>query len=502
MYESLYVYHHSFNPDLNGWIDWQIEPKLVRSIEAWCHQHIYPITPIATDLIRDRAAVQEHFDRWLIEVRIVHQLDRSSILESLFQDLLSGLRQQPQDAIIERHWIAFLMHRGAVIGWRIWQMMPKQLQSLHLFQEIVSASYSQIDLQDPARLLANFVPGKSKLVNGINQIKAFVDRQIKFSNYPYLRELCGDPNFGRTYLGVAARHRRGEINRALQCAYSPGEVAAYLTLWQCFDIYKRETGTPVNLLTLNDFAQIGSNYQQLIEPHSSPPLSDIAVKRRLEDIGSAIRNYLLRQPLALDALIQPNDDNPTPFSDTTADRRQDLLETLAYQETWQLLQTDLDNFFGELESATSKPSRQQLFWLRYGLNFKQKQIGEVLHLNFKSTDNPGSASLRLLKAHRYLFERINSVIQGEPAQLTDKDINTTMGELLKVYFDRAMPNLVHTVANQLNLPPKLLLSSTHQMEFMGELIAKIENQTGLCLPPDITQPSLLQLVNRVFAGMT
>ena len=179
-FESFYTLHDDFEPEATGGIRWLVNPSLVRSIECWC-QHIYDLEPLDKKLIIDRTHVRQHFDRWCVEVDRVHQLDRETLIESLCQHLFDRLRLYPQDLTIRWHWIAFFMHRCLVVGWKVWRLIPPQIRSIQLFQEIILASYAQTANFDRVNLLSDFNPGKSQLVSGFRHISVYVDRQIKYS---------------------------------------------------------------------------------------------------------------------------------------------------------------------------------------------------------------------------------------------------------------------------------------------------------------------------------
>jgi hypothetical protein len=217
MYELFYLLHDRFDPEARNWITWKVDPELVRSIECWCNS-IHQIEPIDRAFITNRVKIQAHFDRWYVEVQNLHGLDRSTIIDTISQHLLARLRQYPEDRTIRLHWNAFLMQRCVTVGWQIWRLFPQQMRSVGLFEEIVACGYSTV--ANPHEVIANFQPGTSQLVSGLNHLKAFIDRRIRYSIFPYLREVSGDINFGRTNLGVAARHSRGEIIKALCCLYT------------------------------------------------------------------------------------------------------------------------------------------------------------------------------------------------------------------------------------------------------------------------------------------
>ncbi len=495
MYEPFYLLHERFDPAAKNWIGWKVNPVLVRSIEDWCSQ-IEPLAPLEPVAITDRVKIQAHFDRWCADVRASHGLERSSIVDLFAQHLLERLRQFPTDATTQLHWLALFSQRCATVGWQVWRLMPQPVRSIELFEEIVSYAYSKIAaLAEVHSVLANFQPGTSQFVSGLNHLKAFLDRRIRYSIFPYLRETSGDPNFGRTNLGVAARYSRGEVLKALRyvCATERGDDD--IILWQCFDLYRRETGIAVNRLVTDDFGEIGDIYRQR-RHQSSPCRKDcdrefdaVAIEQRLAAIGGAIRRYELRQLQSLDAPISGCDDNnPVGISwgETKLCQDRDLLQSLAAQDILQIVWVEVANLFSELVSNLT-PSYHQLFWLYYGLELTQQQIGEIIHLNFGLTNNAGSVALRLRRGRNRLFQRIHTALKNDPPQLTVQEIDAAMGAVLEMYFERAMPRYFTTIS---------ISADRSTAELRSILLNLLERDLILNLPLDLIQTSLDRLSDR------
>ncbi len=497
MYEAFYLLHDRFNPETTGWIAWKVNPVLVRSIERWCRQ-ILDLEPIDRELITNRHKIKEHFDRWYLRVQATHGLNRESLVNALANYLLARLQQHPRDPIVRWHWIAFFMHRCVTTIWKIWRLMPQQVRSIDLFEEIVCCSYSKIaNLNEVHLVLANFNPGASELVSGINHLKAFIDRRIRYSIFPNLREISGDPNFGRTNLGVVTRSSRGEILKALRCLYAADRVDDEIILWQSFDLYRKQTGRHANQLVVADFAQVGQFYQQRLDRSIS--FTGAEIKQRLEAIGSAVRTYNLRQPLALDAPISNDEDRHSTWHETSLLVGKDLLKTLESQEILRIVRMEIINFLDEGSQQQHKPSSQQLFWLYYGLDLNQQQIGKIMHLNFGLTNNSGNISRSLSKGRSYLFDRIHTALNNRSPQLTAKEIDAAMGLVLKMYFDRAIDTLLNSISARLNIPPHVQLSNSQQAEIESALHTWIEEKNHLRLPIDLVKTNMMLIIARLWS---
>jgi hypothetical protein len=492
--ESFYTVHDDFEPDAPGGIRWRVHPPLVRSIECWCSQ-IQPIEPIESELITNRAKVQQHFHRWCLEVQVVHQLDRSSLVESFGQHLFDRLRLYPEDRTIRLHWMAFFMHRCVAVGWKIWRLIPQQVRSFPLFQEIILSSHCQIaNFSEVQPMLANFTPAKSQFVSGLSHITTYIDRQIKYSIFPDLRKILGEPNFGRSNLGVAARHSLSKIQQALNHAQL-ADIDEYIILWQCFSIYKRETGINVNRLVESDFETIDRNYQ-IRSTSARNFLRGTDVKIRLEQIGKAVRDLMLCQPLALDAPINEFQS----LGDITPDDRPDLLECQMFQEKWKIINAEAKIWCESVNSLNYAPSHQQIVWLYYGLGLKHKQIGKILKDNFQLNDNPGSVSLRLRHGRIHLFQRIHIARQNPPPALTHKDIDATMGELLGRHFESKISHCVLTFAAELNIPAHSQLTVSQQAKLLDLLAHWFRQKIALHIPDDLIETAILQLLDGFFAN--
>jgi hypothetical protein len=490
MYEPFYLLHERFDPGAKNWIGWQVHPGLVRSIERWCSQ-IEPLEPLASSLITNRANVQAHFDRWCLKVRSLHGLARSSIIDLLAQHWLELLQQSPADPTLRLHWIALFMQRCATVGWQVWQLLPDRLRSIDLFEEIVSYAYSKIVNPNGVHLvLANFKPGTSQFVSGLNHLKAFIDRRIRYSIFPLLRETSGDPNFGRTNLGVAARYSRGEVNKALLCLHPADRVSDLLVLWQSFMLYRSQTGIPVNRLVAADFERIGQYYRQL----SQQPIEQTGaeIQHQIELIGGAIRSYEIRPSVSLDAPISTGGVGTVAISwgETNLRSEGDLLQSLATQDILQIVRMELTKLLDEpTAKSPGRASCQQLFLLYYGLGLKQQQIGNIIHHNFGSTNNAGTVALHLRQGRKYLFQRIHTALKNAPPPLTDLEIDAAMSLLLETYFDRMLPQYLTKLA--LPVDPQ---------SANGIVIAAMAQQLALELPADLVTTSIDRLLARLGIG--
>jgi hypothetical protein len=482
MYETFYLLHDCFDPSATNRIRWKISPELVRSIERYCRQVVREIEPIDRESIANVVAVRSHFEEWGERVRVNDGLEPQQLVDAFAAHLLAQLQQSPLYETIQAHWIAFLQQRCAIVSRQVWQMVPESKRSIELFEEFVSHSYGGIaNLEEVRLVFANFRSERSEYVSGLNHIKAYVDRCIRYSLQPYARQLAADPNVGLSDLGVAARYSRSAVSKALAYFHPSERVADLLVLWGWFDRYRRDTGIYANRLTASDFVQIGNNYQRSC-PHSTS-LTWEAVKQQLIDIGTEIRRYQSQRTESLDLRLGSEGEGIA-LGDTKLGSQQDFLQSITACQIVRQVNRELTALLDE-PTLASKPSPQQLFWLYYGLRLTQQQIGTLVALNFGLNNSPGSISLRLTKSHRYLFERIHATLDNEPPQRTHLEINAAMSELLTAYFHDRMPQLLRSRLAKLELRSSQL-TTLQKTEIVTAFVNSLAKKIDLEIPIALT----------------
>ena len=496
--ESFYTLHDGFKADEPSQSRWRVNSTLVRSIEGWCGQ-IHALKPIDREVISDRTQVQKHFDNWCAAVFSVHQLDRSSLVESLGEYLLASLRLHPEDPTIRRHWIAYFMHRSIVVGWQVWRLIPQKMRSCDLLHEIILCSHCQIAILDRSNsLLVKFQPAKSQLVSGHKHLTAYIDRQIRYAIFPDLRKLLGEPNFGRSDLGIAARYSRNKVRQALQISQLIN-TQEYLNLWTCFSTYLSETGIAVNQLVDSDFDQIECQYRQLkqkIQILSTIELEFLAnlnVMAQIKEVGKLVRNLMLFQP---DSIDEPIDDNRRVI-DVIDSKQINPLKYQGDQEQWTIINAQVKVFCRGSQPANLIPSHQQAFWLYYGLELTQTQIAKLFKHNFDKCGNPGSVSRLLYGGRVRLFEQIHIGLDCQIPEITDEtDISTI--ELLEMYFDSAITYYIVSVAGKLGLEIHTQISVSRRIELATILTDWFQEKIMVQIPQEIFQAAISRLIDKYF----
>jgi hypothetical protein len=516
-FESFYAFHGDFDANATDGTRKLVCRQLVRSIERWCRQ-IQDIEPIDPQYITDRGRVCQHFNRWCLQVGLLHPstgarrtnigslLEPQTILmEHFCQYLLAMLRQHPHNFTVHRHWIAFYQHRCVVVGWRIWRTIPRKMQSFDLFQEIVTFGHCQLpnfnDTNEVNKFLKDFDPNKSQFVNGINHVIAYLDGQIKNSILPDLRKILGDPYFGYTDLGVAARCTEPKIDRSLRnFGLADREIDEYKILWTCFRDYKKEVGRAVNLLTDSDFQEIGRIYLTR-STRAIDILNGTDVKTRLKQIGKIVRDFMLRRPVYFDAKINESQS----FSDVIPSDGSSSIEYQITKERWEITNIEVENICTEVSESPKIPSHKQLFWLYYGLGFNQTQIGLILQANFsfapedRFDPNPGSVSRRLSRSHRNLFDRIHTALHNPAPTISKQAIDIEIGGWLKRHFDALVASHIFESAATLGINDRIQqLSASDEHQLIESLTNCFHQQIDLQIPSELFRSIIIKLLKQSF----
>jgi hypothetical protein len=510
-FESFYAFHDDFDASASDGTRKLVCRQSVRSIERWCRQ-IQEIEPIDPQYITDRGRVRQHFNRWCLQVGLLHPateerrkniaslLDPQTILmEHFCQYLLTMLRQYPRNFTVHRHWIAFYQQRCVGVGWKIWRKIPRKMQSFELFQEIVTFGHCQLpnfnDINEVNKFLKDFDPNKSQFVNGINHITAYLDGQIKNSILPDLRKTLGDPYFGYTDLGVAARCTEPKIDRSLRnIGLADGEIGEYKILWTCFRDYKKEVGRAVNLLTDDDFQEIERIY--LIRSiRVIDILTGTDARTRLKQIGKIVRDSMLCKPVYFDAKINESQS----FADIIPSNSSSLIEYQITQERWEVTNLEIENICTEPPESLKIPAHKQLFWLYYGLGLSQTQIGSILKANFGLNPNPGSVSLRLSKSHQNLFDRIHAALHNPAPAISKQEIDTEIGGWLKRHFDSLIADHIFRSAATLGINDRVQQLSASDEQILIEILTNcFYQQIDLHIPTELFRTALIKVLEQSF----
>jgi hypothetical protein len=512
-FESFYTLHDDFDPCTADGTRKRVCPTLVRSIERWLSQ-MYDYEPIDPKYLNDRGLVSQHFNRWCLQIEqlplpdghlqhsIASLLDPQAILIEYFaQHLLKALRSNPKDRIVQRHWIAFYMQRCVVTGWRVWRKIPSQMQSLHLFRELVTFGHCRMpnfkDVDNAKGFLKNFDPNKSELVSGLTHVKAYIDGQIENSLLPDLRKILGDPYYTYSDLGVAARCSAINVNRALESInLSTTDIEQYEILWKCFQIYKKETGIHVPFLAESDFQLIKERYR-FISLHSDTFLNGTDVKSRIEQVGNAVHQFVFRPPTSFD---MPIGESGT-LIDFMPSQTKNLIEYQITKERWKSVRTVINSICPELHPFGKKKNllHKHLLWLYYGLDLGMVQVGIILKDNSRSDDpNAGTISRLLSRSYKCIFDRVYTTPNQQRPVLSKKEIDAAMSGLIKEYFDSLISQQVLHLSAESDILSAYQVSIAEEDRLIKLLANWFQQQIDLHIPDELFSLCIDRILDRYF----
>jgi hypothetical protein len=513
-FELFYLFHDDFDSQSADGTRKRVCPTLVRSIERWLSQ-FHDLEPIDAKYTSDRGLVSQHFNRWCFQIEhlpllpdrnlqrsIASLIDPQAILVEYFsQHLLTTLRSNPQNSIVQRHWIAFYMQRCVVVAWRIWRKLPLEMQSLHLFREIVTFGYCRMpnfkDINNAKGFLKNFDPEKSVMVSGINHVKAYVNEQIEQSLLPDLRKILGDPYYTYSDLGVAARCSAIQVNNALKnINRSDTDIEEYEILWKCFRDYKKQTGIAVPDLVESDFIIIDEEYRAK-SIHFSTFLNGTDIKSRIEQVGNAVHKFVFRPPISLDL---PIGESGTLIS-IIPDRKQNLAEYQITKKKWGFVRDGINSICHELHPSGKKRNlhHKHLLWLHHGLDLKYTQIGIILRGNSRSDDhNAGTVSRLFSRSYKCGFDRIHTTLNHHRPSLSQKEINAAMSGLIQEYFDSFISQKILNLSYELGILEDHRISIAEEVRLIELLTNWFQQEIDLYIPADLFNLSIKRILNRYF----
>ncbi len=319
---------------------WQIEPRSRRHIEN-LRQIIQPVNyPVN--------------DPW-----------EAAIAQYLFEQL----RQHPEDELIRKHWMAFLLRRCEIVAKRI---LPLLGDRHHIgFDDLfMMASVAAIA---PVQFFRNFDESRVQLGFWYPTFIRFTDIRLRNLLLPELRRETGNHMFGQSNLGLVARSSRRRVREALErSGYGNAQIERYLLAWQCFQEYTDSVNRRFNQFNGRDFQNIATRYNELNQSESSVTGSEI--QTWLDNIGEAIRR--LSDP--------PRTSLWTGFS-FQSDEGRNLLENIAFETSYDEEMEEnvnrLRQAIADVLNGLQEIKERQMLFLKYGLELTQGEIAEERGIN-------------------------------------------------------------------------------------------------------------------------
>ena len=321
-------------------IIWRIEPRLCAYING----------------LRQKLEHEAEFTEEILEARIARYL-------------FERLQQHPEDELLRTHWMAFLERRCEKVASQLAHLSPNFFQDLVLMGAEVASH--------PVKFFEKFDSQRSRFEYWYPTLKRFSDSKIKYIIIPKFRDITGLDTLGRTNLGLAARSTRKQVKEALyHSGYGQAEVSRYLLVWQCFQEVRNSLKLGINKFKYEHFQEISIFYGGVQKDLTLPELlkQDIngeEIQSWLENIGKAIRQLLDPPVASLDTNLH-----------FQVDEDISLLESIPAQpfvdEEMNQTVAELKEFISHLLQELEETQEKQLFFLRYGLEMKQAQIGKEL----------------------------------------------------------------------------------------------------------------------------
>jgi hypothetical protein len=275
--------------------------------------------------------------------------------------------------------------------------------------------------------------------------------------------------------------------------------------------YLANSQRDVNELLESDFAEIGNFYQQRLAslPENESQLtlqwSSSAIELFLKSIGTIVQKHANRllDPMSIHAIIGGDDSDMT-GEDILED--EDLISPIDWvylqslQEKYSELHEQIDRFC-QLPPDTRRISRQQILWLRYGLELRMVDIGDFININFGQSPGPGGAALQVQQARTALVRSIHQALNSSEPLIQEDAIKDVI-ECLENHFLLVLRGLFTTVVDRLNIEPSTVLLETNRSQFISLFTTEIERMSRLNHQNDISQAAIERIVERLLISDT
>ncbi len=375
--------------------------------------------------------------------------DTSDVFKILAQNLFDELQDNPSDVLLA-HWLSFLCDLALAVSKAILKIVDVQ-RSPSCLLDIQSICIGSIG--NPRQFFGGFDLKSSRKSNLLVSLQAYAYRAIKYSAYPAIRQEFGDPNIGRSNLGLFNHYSDAAVSDALlKIGLEPATQDQYFALCRCAKEYLRQNSKKINQLQPDDFDRIGDLYQ-VITGDLPPPVRD-----RLEKIGVAIRQSTSPLILSIDMPLSTSDENNQTMADTIASLEPQPDVCVEMQD----IQSDWRNICNCWLSANIQPRDRQMLYLRYHCHLKQDVIGSIIRIDQTNVakrlrkihlglariliqqTNPES-SINLIEICKLVVEMLQeSFDQLSIAQISSED-QQDLAVLIQIYREQKEPALAEKI---------------------------------------------------------
>jgi RNA polymerase sigma factor (sigma-70 family) len=345
--------------------------------------------------------------------------------------LFEQLQQYPQESLLKKHWLSFLLRRCEKTAIAILRLIPISSHS-QLFSDLFQMGVEIVN--DPVQFFGNFDEERFNLNYWYPTLKRFADSKIKHFLFPRVRELTGFTTLGLTNLGLVSRASRKQINDALKSSKSQEIVSQYLLAWQCFQEVRKSGQLEVRKFQREHFQKIADRYNQFQKQLASSqtrPINGETIRNWLEEIGVAIRRLLEPSFISLNCLVGEGEE--IALIDTIPSN---LISDEVLTDYGEINQAQIASikFISNLLSRLEEIEKRQILLLRYGLQLTQTEIAKELQKNQSTIQRKlNSLHQNILKQ---LWDWIGLNLEIDPTPEGMKEIEAVLSQYYSDQIDR------------------------------------------------------------------
>jgi hypothetical protein len=267
----------------------------------------------------------------------------------------------------------------------------------------------------------------------------------------------------RTDLGLAGKSSQKLVKDALEAqGIKKEQVIKYIGIWNTFQEVRKTSKRDISSLTEEQFEEIARRYSQL----NSVQLDGKIIRRYLEDIGRAVRNYQNPKTHSLDIPYNPEDSTSLSIVEHIPDTSfGENWDRFPREEDREKLRTFLENQIQELDIKA-----QSLLLLKHGFQLVQKQIAEEINKDTATVSRRYNTLLTELIQKMREYRNQHGNMNGEESEqdLTSeklKEIKSDIITFLDDQFFHIIFNLFQQTFNNLSLESKRILDYYYRSYF-------------------------------------
>ncbi|NMF66126.1 hypothetical protein DP113_05655 [Brasilonema octagenarum UFV-E1] len=271
----------------------------------------------------------------------------------------------------------------------------------------------------------------------------------------------------RTDLGLASKSSQKRVKDALEAqGITKEQVVKYIGIWNTFQevrkTNKKKNKSDISSLTEEQFEEIARRYSQL----NSVQLDGEAIRRDLERIGRAVRDYQNFKTHSFDVPSNPEDSTSLPLVEYIPDTSLgEIWDRFPREEDKEKLRTFLENQIQELDIKS-----QSLLLLRHGFQLVQKEIAGEINKNTATVNRRYNNLLTLFiqKIREWRNQHWNMNGEESEQDLTSeelKEIKSNLVTFLDGYYYHISFNFFQQSFNNLSVESKRILDSYYRSFF-------------------------------------